>query len=261
MNSGCSAETPQVARGPVDFAARAAIHDHAFNTGGVAHRQRFVDRALQRHGLAASHRFVRGDDDPRFRILDALEQALCREAAEHHRMDGADAGTGLHRHYRLDAHRHVDDHAIARHHPQRFQAIGELADTRVQLLVGDLRHRAVVSLENQRGLVAPGGQMTVQTVPGHVEFAILEPLVERRLRFVERPRERLFPVDCPAGLIRPEAFVIRFGLSAQGLVGLHAGHIRLLDESLCGREYTGFGQNRLDGCHKLSPLIKCCDNL
>jgi len=248
---------PQVARAPVHRPAGTAIHHHALDAGGIAHRQRLVDRALQRHRFAAAHRFVRGDDQLGLGILDAFEQTLRRKAAEHHRMDGADTGARLHRHHRLDAHRHVDDDAVALLDAERFQAIGKLAHPRMKLLVGDLGHRTVVGLENQRGLVAPGGQMTIQAVVRHIELAVVEPLVERRGRFVEGTGERRFPVDGLAREIRPEPLIISFGLSAQGLIPRHARDIRLFDERVRRRKYTSFGQNRLDGCHTVSPLIEC----
>ena len=46
-------------------------------------------------------------------VVDAHRQLVGREAAEHHRVDGAQAGAGEHGDDRLGHHRHVDDHAVA----------------------------------------------------------------------------------------------------------------------------------------------------
>ena len=46
-------------------------------------------------------------------VLDAVLERRRREAAEHHRVDGADAGAGVHRDQHLRHHRHVDDDAVA----------------------------------------------------------------------------------------------------------------------------------------------------
>ncbi len=46
-------------------------------------------------------------------VVDAGGELLRREAAEHHRMDRADARAGQHRDHRLRHHRHVEDDAVA----------------------------------------------------------------------------------------------------------------------------------------------------
>jgi hypothetical protein len=174
---------------------------------------------------------------------------LAEKAAEHHRMDGADAGAGLHRHHRLDAHRHVDDDAVALGDAERLQAVGELAHAGVQFLVADLGDRAVVGFEDKRGLVALGRQVAVDAVVGNVEHAVVEPLVERRLALVEDTAEGLVPADVLAREVGPETLVVGFGLAAQGAVGVHPRHVGLFDEGFRRGKYAGFGQDRFDGCH------------
>jgi hypothetical protein len=51
-----------------------------------------------------------------------------REAAEDHRVDGADAGAGEHRDRRLGDHRQVDRDAVALLDPEPLEHVGELAD-------------------------------------------------------------------------------------------------------------------------------------
>ena len=63
---------------------------------------------------------VGADDQRRLRVVDAAGQAHAREAAEHHRVDGADARAGQHGESRLRNHRHVDDDPIALAHAQRL---------------------------------------------------------------------------------------------------------------------------------------------
>ena len=71
-------------------------------------------------------------------VVPSIAQRLGREAAEHHGVRGADARAGQHGHRRLGDHRHVDGDAIARHHAQALERVGELAGERVQLAIGDL---------------------------------------------------------------------------------------------------------------------------
>ncbi len=166
-----------------------------------------VDRGLQRQRLAAAHLAVRADDQARADVDDALLQRLGREAAEHDRMGDAEPRAGLHRDDRLDRHRHVDDRPVALLVAQLLQAVGELADPLVQRLVGDLRDLAVVGLEDDRGLVLDGrADMAIETVCRRIQLAIVEPLEERLVRFVERAGEGLVSraaAPAPAGAQKP----------------------------------------------------------
>ena len=99
---------------------------------------RRVGIGLQRHLAAAAQAFIGGDDDVRLAILDAAGERIRREAAEHHRMDGADARAGEHGVGRFRNHRHVDGDAIALLDVAIAQDIGETADLVVQLFIGDV---------------------------------------------------------------------------------------------------------------------------
>ena len=89
---------------------------------------------------------------------------------------------------------------------ERLQAVGEPADAVIELPVGDLRHRAVVGLEDDRDLFGVAvREVAVEAVVRDVELAVVEPLVERRVRLVERLRERLVPQQLVARELRPEA--------------------------------------------------------
>jgi hypothetical protein len=108
--------------------------------------------------------------------------------------------------------------------PRLFSALANLA-TRQQFLVGDLGDFALVGFEDDGDLVAQAGfDVLVQAVVGDVQLAVREPLVERRVGFVEHGGEGLLPDHMFIGQPAPVAFVIGFGFGAQGLVGVHAGH-------------------------------------
>ena len=117
----------------------------------------------------------------------------------------------------------------------------------VELLVGDLRHLAVVGLEDDRGLVGLRLQVPVEAVVGGVQLAVVEPPVERRLRFVERLGEGLLPGEIFPREPRPEAFEVALGLVAQGLIRRHARDVRLLDEIRRRRKQAVFLEHRFDG--------------
>ncbi|OIQ71733.1 hypothetical protein GALL_466480 [mine drainage metagenome] len=156
---------PYVTVVPYDVAAGAFEHDDLFDAFAAGHGKRLVHRGLQRQGAAAAELAVAGDDQPRAGVMDALLQALGGEATEHYRMRQAEARAGLHGDHRLDAHRQVDHHAVADLEVERFQPVGKLADAVEQGPVGHRRDLAVIGLENQRGLVAAGGQVAVEAVP------------------------------------------------------------------------------------------------
>ena len=248
MNSGCSAfdpgrlahvgliaddvVPPDVARRVhVDIAAGALVDDDVLDGVAAAHGEGLVDRRLERNLAAAAHLAVGRDDGHSARVHDPLLQALGGEAAEHHRVGGADAGAGLHRHHRLDAHGQVDDDAVAGLDAERLQAVGELTDAVIELLVGDLGDRAVVGLEDDGDLVGLGLEMPVQTVVGDVELAVVEPLEERGVALVQRVLKGLVPEHVLAREPGPEAGVVGLRLVAQGLIGGHAGHVGVLDEA------------------------------
>ncbi len=221
---------------PGDVAAGALVDHDVLQGLAAAQRDGLVDDGLQRQLLAPAQLLVGGDDHHRAGVLYTVAHRLRREAAEDHRVDRADARAGLHRNHALDAHRHVDDDAIALFHAARAQAVGHLAGARQQFLVGDARDLAVVGLEDDGHLVALAGfDVSVQTVVGHVQRAVLEPLEERRLALVEYFRERCLPGNVLTCQFGPEAFVVGLGLLHQGLVGRHARHPGALHRGLAWR--------------------------
>ena len=79
-------------------------------------------------------------------------------------MNRADTRAALHCDHRFNAHRHVNDDTIAHFDAARLQAVGELAYPCVQVAVIYFGNLAIIRLENDRGLVGPGGKMRIQAV-------------------------------------------------------------------------------------------------
>ena len=207
------------------LAARALIHDDVFHGIAAAQRQRFVDDGFQWQLLAATQLLVARDDGHGARVDDAFLQGFRRKAAEDDGVGGADARASLHCSNAFNRHRHIDDHAVALGDALGFQAVGELADFFVQLFICCLGNGAVVRLEDDGGLVAQAiFDVAVQAVVRHVQLAVLEPFVERRVVFVQGAGERLFPAQVFTRQAGPETFIVGFRLFHHGVVGGHAGN-------------------------------------
>ncbi len=82
-----------------------------------------------------------------------------------------------------------------------------------------------------------------------VQLAVVEPLEERRVRRVERPRERLRPHQVLAREPRPERFVVALGLGDQRVVGRPTGDRCLRDRLGAGRKGSALVHHRFDGGH------------
>ena len=111
---------------------------------------------------------IGGDDGNRLGIGDALVQALGREAAEHDRVDRADARACLHGNYRFDAHRHVDHYAVAFFDAARFERVGELADARMQIAIVDFGDGAVIGFKNEGDFFRLSAEVSIQAVVGNI---------------------------------------------------------------------------------------------
>ncbi len=124
-------------------------------------------------------------------------------------MDGAQSRAGEHRHHRFGDHRHVEDDAIAladalsRDHPgDARHLVAQLAIGEGLLGVGEWR-----IVDQRRLLRAATLHVPVERVVAGVEFAALEPTIERRVRPVEHLVPALRPVD-RRRLLRPESLGI-----------------------------------------------------
>ena len=241
---------PHVARRrEADRACGTPIHDYIADAFAAAQTQRLVDDGLERKVLAATHLLVGGDHCDRAGVDDALLQRLRREPAENHRVRGADARARLHRDHAFDRHRHVDDDAIALFDAERSQPVGESAHACVQLAIGDTRHRAVVSLEQDRDFFGAAIlEIAIEAVVGNIELTVFEPFVERRTGLVERSRKRLVPHQLAPGELGPEPGVV-FRRGGVELVELRPGNVGAHGKVPRRFEYARLVRNRLDIGH------------
>ena len=131
---------------------------------------------LDGHGLPAPELPVRRHQQLRVPVGDAEAQRTGGEAAEDHRVHGADPRAGQHHHDRLDQHRQVDHHDVAAAHPELGERVGAAGHLGLQIGVGDGARVAGLALPQQRGPVAePGLDVPVDAVAGDVERAVGEP--------------------------------------------------------------------------------------
>ena len=145
----------------VDVVLGAPHHEHALDGGALCHR--LVHRRLERQHLTPAEAAVGGDHRFGVAVDDALGEGLGAEAAENHRVGGADAGTGQHRHRRLRDHRQVDGNAVTFADPLALQHVGELADLAQHVVVGQYPAVAGLALPEERHLVAePAGDLLVE---------------------------------------------------------------------------------------------------
>ena len=116
--------------------------------------ERLVGIPLERNDRAATIAAVGGDEHLALRIVDAIAQRLGREAAEHHRVNRADARAGEHRDRDFGNERHVDRDAVAALHAELLEDVRELLDFDVEVPVGERAPVARLAFPDQRGLVA-----------------------------------------------------------------------------------------------------------
>ena len=139
-------------------------------------------------------------------------------------MHGPDAGTGEHGVGGLGNHRHIDTDTIALLHTARLQQVGQAANLLVQLGIGDvLAVGGVVTLPDDGGLVRPRGQVPVDTVDGHVQFAVGKPggVPATQILFVHLGK-RLLPLQKVFGLLGPEGLRILDGFAVELFIVLGA---------------------------------------
>jgi hypothetical protein len=104
------------------------------------------------------------------------------EAAEDHRMDGADPRAGQHRHQRLGDHRHVDHHAVALADALRLQGAAERGRLRLKLgEAGPALGPGDGGIVDDRSSIAVSRlDMAIDRVPADVADRVVVPAVERR---------------------------------------------------------------------------------
>ncbi len=235
---------------PGDLLAGTAYDEHVVDHVGLG--AGLVDGRLERRGGAAAVAAVGGDDDPGLAVGEAGGQRVGGEAAEDHRVRGADPGAGQHRDDRLGDHRQVDRDPVAGADAERDQRVGGLADLVLELGVGQ-RAGVVGGLADpvQRHLVAaPGLDVPVDAVVRRVELAADEPLGEGLVVPVEDPVPLLRPVQA-TGLLLPERQPVVRGcvVRRRGEVGVRGEVGRRLEAALLVHEV---GQGLVLVAHDLS---------
>ena len=159
---------------PADIAAGVLDDDHVLDPLRLLEGD--VDVGFQRHLPAASQTLVRRDDDLGLGVDNATRQSVRGEAAEHNRMNRADAGASEHRVGRLGNHGQIDGDAVALLDAVALQNVGEMSDMVGKLGIGDvLRFRRIVALPDDRGLFGALGQMAVDAIVRDVGHSVLEP--------------------------------------------------------------------------------------
>ena len=196
-------------RAPVMVAARRqrrlalrALQDHAGRRLVLRKIDRLVEQRLVRHDPRALDAAAGGQDHLRLGVVDAGGELLGREAAEHHRVDGADARAGKHREHRLRHHRHIDDDAVALLHAEVAQHGAEQLHLGEHAAVGEGLHRVGDGgIVDQRELVvAAARDVAVERVVAGVAGGADEPAAVDAGILVEDLLRLLVPVDAGGGL-------------------------------------------------------------
>ncbi len=183
-----------------------------------------IEQRLVLNHLASARTGVGADDDARRRIVDAGGEAVGSKAAEHHRVDRADARARQHGEGRFGNHRQVDQHAIAAPDTQRLQARRHAVDLPMQGPVGVGRLDAGLGGDiHQRRLLAPRGEVAIDGVMAQAGAPADEPARERQARIVEHGAIGCLPVDA-LRLFAPETGGIIDGTLVQRAIRGGHGH-------------------------------------
>jgi hypothetical protein len=198
--------------GVVDVAAgdagpalvQAAIDHQHFFRRELGQLAGFVQQVLVGHGLAAAHAGVAGDDQLGLGVVDARRQGTGCEATEHHRMDGADAGTGEDGEGGFGDHRHVDQDAVTAADAERLHDRGGAHHFGLQFGEGIALFFVGLGRDVDQGaIVGTLRGMAVHGVVAEIGLAADEPLGKRRPREVTYLLRRCLPVD-QCRLLGPE---------------------------------------------------------
>ena len=187
---------PQVATlDPVHLVA-ASLHHQNGSDGGLAIVQCLVNCGLQGKNGPFPVSTIGGDDHGGLGIINSCAKTFCTEPSEHHRVDGPQASHRQHGDDRLRNEGHIDDDSVALTQPQTGQEIGGFLDLRGELRIGERAGVTGFPLEMQGNSVAtPFEDMAIETVVGHVQLTISEPLREGWIRPIENLSEGFMPVE------------------------------------------------------------------
>ena len=135
-------------------------------------------------------------------------------------MNGADPRAAKHRDRRFRNHRQVNRHPVTFLHAEAAQHVGELADLREELPIGECALIARFAFEDDRRLVASRRtHMAIEAVRRHVQLAVAKPGGEWRI-----PLEPLGERADPFQFLRL-AHPVRIGISGGGTCHRFVLHI------------------------------------
>ena len=183
--------------------------------GGV---ERGVDKSKQVHVTALAVRDVAREQQARTARPDAIAERARTKACKHDTVHRPDPHGREHGDDRLRGRRDVDREAVALADAEAAQTGRDPLDLGEEL--GVRQGAAATSLvEGDEGdlIAAPGGDVPVERVDGHVGPPAGEPAEGRRVGLLERPIGRAGPVEA-LGFPQPEGLRIVEGASIEGVV-------------------------------------------
>ena len=107
---------------------------------------REIEQRLVLNDPARLDATARGENDLRLGVVDAGCKLLGGEAAEHHRMNGADPRASEHGDDRFGNHRHIDQHPVARGYAEIDERCAERRGLLEKFVVGEGALRPVTGL-------------------------------------------------------------------------------------------------------------------
>ena len=231
------------ARLHIDWCSGALVDHDVLNRG--AGFQRFFDCWKKFDLGAAPVGTILGDDGGGLGVVNAVDQGVRGEPAEHDGVRRTDAGTGQHGNGQLEGHAHVDGNPVALLDSERFQDVGELLHFAMKLLISEGANFSRLALPNQCRFVFAGGlHMAVETVVRDIELAAGKPFCPGQVPFQD-----LVPLFEPMQLVRdpgPEFLRLLDRFAVDALVLLQALDVRLPAEIFWTFELSILVQNGFD---------------
>jgi hypothetical protein len=187
-------------------------------------RDRLVEQWLVGDDAAGLEAAACREDHLRLGVVDAGGEFARGEAAEHDRMNRADARAGEHADRCLRHHRHVEDDAVAFADAEIAQHGGEHLRLGHQAVIGDgALHPGERRIVDDRGLLAaPGVDVAVDRIEAGVADAADEPAAVNSRRRVENGFGLFEPVDS-CGRFGPEALRVALPAGVDLVVAARAG--------------------------------------
>ena len=214
--------------------------------------KRLVDNRLEHVGFSFSKGTVSSNNQLRLRIDNTVTQRFSRESAKDYRVDGTNLRTGEHADGRFRDHRHVEYDTITLLDTKFvFEHIGGAVDFIVKFAVGQGLLITIITFKNDGSFVLACGKVSVDTLVCDIEFTVFKPFVKRRILFIEYLRKGFEPVELLFGVLRPEAFVVLFGLFYQVPVLIHTFY---------GSVFKQFFVRVIEFTHRCSFIWLCCNN-